>query len=62
MKKLFEGEGIFVEYEEKKVKLENGHELTHRRENPTELWWKLKEALKGRKVRVVVYELEESDS
>jgi hypothetical protein len=59
MKEIFSGEGVFVEYKEKKVKLENGHELTHRSEEPTELWWRLKEAVKGKKVRIVVYELEE---
>lgn len=61
MKEIFKADGVFVEYEEKKVKLENGHELMHRRENPTRLWWELKEAVKGKKVRVVVYELEESE-
>jgi len=59
MKEIFNESGVFVRYEEKKVKMENGHELTHRSEEPTELWWKLKEAIKGRKVRIVVYELEE---
>ncbi|WP_198300036.1 hypothetical protein [Thermococcus sp. P6] len=58
MRKVFDEEGVFVRYGEKKVRLENGHELTHRSEEPTELWWKLKEALKGKKVRVVVYEVE----
>jgi hypothetical protein len=60
MKEIFKAEGVFVEYKEKKVKLENGHELTHRQENPTRLWWELKEAVKGKKVRVIVYEIEES--
>ncbi|AEK72609.1 hypothetical protein GQS_03540 [Thermococcus sp. 4557] len=59
MREVFNAEGVFVRYREKRVKLENGHELTHRSEEPTELWWKLKEAVKGRKVRIVVYELEE---
>jgi hypothetical protein len=59
MKEIFSGEGVFVEYKEKKVKLENGHELTHRSEEPTELWWRLKEAVKGKKVRIIAYELEE---
>ncbi|QDA31011.1 hypothetical protein FH039_04530 [Thermococcus indicus] len=59
MREVFNAEGVFVRYREKGVKLENGHELTHRSEEPTELWWKLKEAVKGRKVRIVVYELEE---
>ncbi|AFL94573.1 hypothetical protein CL1_0362 [Thermococcus cleftensis] len=59
MKEIFSGEGVFVEYSEKKVKLENGHELTHRSEKPTELWWKLKEAVKGKRVKVVVYEIGE---
>ncbi|WP_010477271.1 hypothetical protein [Thermococcus zilligii] len=60
MREIFSKEGVFVRYGEKTVKLENGHEIVHRSENPTELWWELKEALKGRRVRVVVYELEES--
>lgn len=61
MKKVFEGEGMFVEYEEKKVKFENGYELIYRCENLIEFWWKLKEVIKGRKVKIVVYELEESE-
>jgi len=59
MAKVFEAEGVFVKYDERRVKLENGHELVHRSEEPTELWWKLKEAIKGRKVRIVVHEVEE---
>ncbi|ANF23063.1 hypothetical protein [Thermococcus piezophilus] len=59
MREIFNAEGVFVKYAEKKVQLENGDELTHRIEEPTELWWKLKEALKGKRVRVVVYEVEE---
>ncbi|NJE30800.1 hypothetical protein E3E38_07060 [Thermococcus sp. 18S1] len=59
MREVFNAEGVFVKYRENKVKLENGHELTHRSEEPTELWWRLKEAVKGRKVRIVVYELGE---
>ena len=58
MKEIFNESGVFVKYEEKKVKMENGHELVHRSEEPTELWWKLKEAVKGKKVRIVVYEEE----
>jgi hypothetical protein len=57
--KIFEMDGIFVRYGEKRVKLENGHELVHRSEEPTELWWKLKEAIKGKRVRIIVYEVEE---
>jgi len=57
--KIFEMEGLFVRYEEKKVKLENGHELVHRSEKPTELWWRLKEAIKGKKVKLIAYEVEE---
>ncbi|NJE46321.1 hypothetical protein E3E35_02600 [Thermococcus sp. GR7] len=59
MKEIFNAKGLFVKYTEKKVKLENGDELTHRSEEPTELWWKLKEAVKGKKVRIIVYEIEE---
>ncbi|KUH32830.1 hypothetical protein APY94_08585 [Thermococcus celericrescens] len=59
MREVFNAEGVFVRYRENRVKLENGHELTHRSEEPTELWWRLKEAVKGRKVRIVVYELGE---
>ncbi|ACJ15824.1 hypothetical protein, conserved [Thermococcus onnurineus NA1] len=59
MKEIFNAKGLFVKYIEKKVKLENGDELTHRSEEPTELWWKLKEAVKGKKVRIIVYEIEE---
>jgi len=61
MKEVFSAEGIFVRYREKKVRLENGHELTHRSEEPTELWWKLKEVVKGKRVRVFVYELEDGE-
>lgn len=59
-KPIFEEEGVFVKYEEKRVRLENGQELTHRSEEPTELWWRLKEAVKGKKVKIVVYEAEEN--
>jgi len=59
MREVFKKEGIFVEYEEKVVELENGDKLVHTQEKPTKLWWELKEALKGKKVRVVVYEIEE---
>lgn len=57
--KIFEMEGVFVRYEEKRVKLENGHEIVHRSEESTELWWKLKEAIKGKKVKIVAYEVED---
>ncbi|MEO2151560.1 MAG: hypothetical protein ABGW50_02770 [Thermococcus sp.] len=57
--KVFEAEGVFVRYSEKEVEIRPGDKLVHRSEEPTELWWKLKEAVKGRKVRVVVYEVEE---
>ncbi|WP_297464153.1 hypothetical protein [Thermococcus sp.] len=56
MKEIFNESGVFVKYREKKVRLENGHELIHRSEQPTELWWRLKEAIKGKRVRIVVYE------
>ncbi|MBO8174963.1 MAG: hypothetical protein H0Z18_06870 [Thermococcus sp.] len=59
MKEIFNKEGIFVEYKEKIVKLENGDKLIHTQESPTKLWWELKEALKGKRVKVVVYEIEE---
>ncbi len=59
MRKTFEREGVFVKYWEKVVKLENGQTLRHRSEEPTELWWELKEAVKGKKVKIVVYEVEE---
>lgn len=58
MKEIFDLKGVFVGYREKKVKLQNGHELTHRSEEPTELWWKLKEAIKGKRVRIIAYEVE----
>ncbi len=60
MRKTFEKYGLFVKYSEKKVLLENGQELTHRSEKPTDLWWELKEVVKGKNVRIVVYE-EEGD-
>ncbi len=59
MRKIFDAEGVFVKYDERRVKLENGHELVHRSEEPTELWWKLKETIKGKKVRIIVHEVEE---
>ena len=59
MREIFSEDGVFVRYREKKVMLENGHELTHRSEEPTELWWRLKEVVKGKKVRIGVYELGE---
>ncbi|MDI3474990.1 MAG: hypothetical protein PWQ79_230 [Thermococcaceae archaeon] len=58
MKEIFRKDGVFVKYSEKKVKLENGQELTHRSEEPTTLWWELKEAIKGKKVRIIVYEVD----
>lgn len=59
MKEIFNREGVFVEFEEKRVRLENGDEVIHKQERPTELWWKLKETIKGKKVRLIVYEIEE---
>jgi len=59
MRELFNGEGIFIRYSEREVKVRSNDKLVHRSEEPTELWWKLKEAVKGKKVRVVVYEVEE---
>ncbi|WP_324735958.1 hypothetical protein VFC49_01930 [Thermococcus sp. SY098] len=59
MKEIFSKEGVFVEYKEKIVKLENGDMLIHTQESPTKLWWELKEVLKGKRVKVVVYEIEE---
>ncbi len=60
-KEIFSGEGVFVEFKEREVELENGHKLKHRSEEPTELWWKLKEAIKGKKVRIVAYEAGEGE-
>ncbi|WP_456452544.1 hypothetical protein [Thermococcus sp.] len=58
-KEIFRREGVFVEYEEKKVELDGrSDELIHRKETPTRLWWELKEAIKGKRVRIVVYELD----
>ncbi|WP_087036444.1 hypothetical protein [Thermococcus litoralis] len=59
MKEIFNKEGIFVKYKEKIVELENGDKLTHKQESPTELWWLLKEAIKGKKVKIIAYEIEE---
>ncbi|WP_297534481.1 hypothetical protein [Thermococcus sp.] len=59
MKELFSAEGVFVEYREKAVEIRPGDRLVHRVEEPTELWWKLKEAVKGKRVRIIVYEVEE---
>ncbi|AFN03011.1 hypothetical protein PFDSM3638_01060 [Pyrococcus furiosus DSM 3638] len=59
MKKIFEKEGIFVNYKEKVVKTARDDVLIHREENPTRLWWELKEAIKGKKVKIVVYEVED---
>ncbi|NJE07625.1 hypothetical protein E3E31_03655 [Thermococcus sp. M39] len=59
MKEIFNKEGVFVEYKEKVVELENGDKLVHTQEALTKLWWELKEALKGKRVKVVVYEIEE---
>ncbi|AMM53271.1 hypothetical protein [Pyrococcus kukulkanii] len=61
MKKIFEREGVFVEYKEKKVKTARNDLLIHREENPTRLWWELKETIKGKRVKIVVYEVEELD-
>jgi len=33
--------------------------VIHRQEHPTELWWELKETIKGKRVRLIVYEIEE---
>ncbi len=57
MRRIFEGEGTFVVYRERRVRLANGREIVHKAEYPTDLWWKLKEAVKGRKVRVIVEDL-----
>ena len=59
MKKVFEAEGVFYKYEEKSVDLRDNDRLVHRQESPTELWWHLKEAIKGKRVKIVVYEGEE---
>jgi hypothetical protein len=59
MKKVFEGEGVFYTYGEKTVEIRDGDRLVHRQESPTELWWKLKEAIKGKKVKIIAYEVEE---
>jgi len=61
MRIIFDREGVFVEYREKIVKTARNDELVHREENPTRLWWELKEAIKGKRVRIVVYEVEDSD-
>ncbi|WP_048152140.1 hypothetical protein [Palaeococcus ferrophilus] len=58
MKELFNREGVFYEVKVERVKIRENDEIIHRQERPTELWWTLKEALKGKRVRVVVYELE----
>ena len=59
MKGIFNREGVFVEFEEKRVRLENGDEVIHKQEHSTELWWELKETIKGKRVRLIVYEIEE---
>ncbi|WP_297490589.1 hypothetical protein [Thermococcus sp.] len=59
MRKIFDTKGVFYTFNESRVKIRENDELVRREEKPTELWWKLKEAVKGKKVRVVVYEVEE---
>lgn len=59
MKEIYKNEGIFYEHKMEKVKLENGDEIIHKQERPTKLWWELKEAVKGKKVRIIVYEIGE---
>ncbi|WP_457741380.1 hypothetical protein [Thermococcus sp.] len=59
MKELFSAEGVFVKYSENEVEIRPGDRLVHKSEEPTELWWRLKEAIKGKRVRIVVYEVEE---
>ena len=59
MREVFNKEGIFIKYKEKTTELENGDKLPHRQETPTELWWLLKETIKGKKVRIIAYEIEE---
>lgn len=59
MRKVFDMKGVFYTFNESRVKIRENDELVRREEKPTELWWKLKEAVKGKKVRVVVYEVEE---
>ncbi|HHI00345.1 MAG TPA: hypothetical protein ENL40_02530 [Thermococcus litoralis] len=59
MREVFNKEGIFIKYKEKTTELENGDKLIHREESPTELWWLLKETIKGKKVRIIAYEIEE---
>ena len=38
MEEIFNREGVFVEFEEKRVRLENGDEVIHKQEHSTELW------------------------
>ncbi|ASJ15978.1 hypothetical protein A3L04_02235 [Thermococcus chitonophagus] len=61
MKKIFEREGVFVGYKERRVETARNDVLVHREENPTRLWWELKEAIKGKRVKIIVYEVEKSD-
>lgn len=58
MREIFNKEGVFYTCKERKVKIREGYEIVHRVERPTELWLLLREALKGKKVKVVVYEVE----
>ncbi|AEH24977.1 hypothetical protein [Pyrococcus yayanosii] len=59
MRKVFEKEGIFIEYTENVVKTARNDEIIHRSESPTRLWWELKEAIKGKRVKIIVYEVDE---
>ncbi|NJE25353.1 hypothetical protein E3E22_01640 [Thermococcus sp. MV5] len=59
MREIFNREGIFIKFDKKVVKLENGDELVHKQERPTNLWWELKEVIKGKKIKIIVYELGE---
>ncbi|AIF69548.1 hypothetical protein PAP_05740 [Palaeococcus pacificus DY20341] len=59
MRQIFTKEGVFVEYNEKAVEIREGDKIVHKKESPTKLWWELKEVVKGKKVKIVVYDLED---
>ncbi|WP_461865770.1 hypothetical protein [Thermococcus sp.] len=60
MRVIFQKEGIFVRYEKNKIKLDGRNDvIVHKKESPTELWWELKESIKGKRVKIIVYELDE---
>ncbi len=62
MKVIFDKAGKFVHYEEKDYYDGVGDVIKNRVEKETDLWFWLKEAVKGKNVRIIVVEEDNDDS